>query len=219
MFDVIISQLDPISTDSDLLFQIFKEVNELLSRKQRANFLLSRSISTSCFPTASSHCSIASVPSHPSAWPNGCVNRRQLETYLGPDRLGKLLFSARPSFYHIQYYQINLALIRVLLEAGADPNTVADHQMHRENNTRLHFVAAVSNRELGDAAGLLLVEFGAKPHLVNRCGNSAIDIWIEKNQTEEAGGWTRHARPEWTLPPVPTLLHQSVRVIQTNKIP
>jgi len=149
---------------------------------------------------------------------------RQLEPYLGPGQLGKLLFLTRPSFYYInRYFNINLALLRVLLEAGADPNAVFIDDFRRpRNNTLLHFAAALSDRELGDAAGLLLVEFGAKPHLVNMHGKSALDIWIERNErednrNEETGGWS--ARPEWTRPPVPKLERQAARVIRANKIP
>jgi len=79
----------------------------------------------------------------------------------------------------------------------------------------------MSDRKLGDTAGLLLVDFGAKLHQVNKAGKTALDIWIELNETEgnwneEAGGW--RARPEWCLP-VQTLLRLAARVIRVNKIP
>jgi len=150
---------------------------------------------------------------------------RHLEPYLGPDRLGNLLFSWCPySFSEIQddpnLEFINLARIRVLLEAGADPNAT-NQTYYGGNNTLLHFVAAMGDRELGDAAGRLLVGYGAKIALPNRAGKTALDIWIEKNETEEKwneelGGWS--ARPEWCCP-LPTLLNLAARVIRIRKIP
>jgi len=143
---------------------------------------------------------------------------RQLEPYLGPDRLGKLLLSARRplnSFEDLKF--INLALVRVLLDAGADPN--ATDEMRRDDNTLLHLVAAMSDQELGDAAGRLLVGYGAKIDLLNRAGKTAVDIWVERNETkenwnEELGDW--NARPEWCCP-VPTLLNLAARVIRVRK--
>jgi len=68
---------------------------------------------------------------------------------------------------------------------------------------------------------LALVEFGAKLYQVNKAGKTALDIWIELNETEvnwneETGGWS--ARPEWCHP-IPTLLRLTARVIRTHKIP
>ncbi len=75
--------------------------------------------------------------------------------------------------------------------------------------------------KLGDAFGLLLVEFGAKLHQVNKAGKTALDIWIHHNETddkwnEEAGGWS--ARPEWCCP-LPSLLRLAARVVRVHKIP
>ena len=88
-------------------------------------------------------------------------------------------------------------------------------------NASLHFAAELSDRKLGEAAGLLLVEFGAKFYQVNKSGKTALDIWIELNETEvnwneEAGGWS--ARPEWCHP-IPSLLRLAARTIRTHKIP
>lgn len=142
---------------------------------------------------------------------------RQLEPLLGPDRLGNLLFSARPSsFFNLS---INLAFIRVLLDAGANPN--ATDKTLRESSTLLHFAAEMRDREMGDAAARLLVGYGAKIDLPNRAGKTALDTYIEKNETkenwnEELCGWK--ARPEWCCP-VPTLLNLAARVIRTRKLP
>ena len=54
-------------------------------------------------------------------------------------------------------------------------------------------------------------------YLPNRAGKTALDIWIEKNETEEGGGWSA-VRPEWCCP-VPTLVNLAARVIRTRKLP
>jgi len=153
---------------------------------------------------------------------------------LEPNELGKFLFAANPTLNHLKRYPnsykffVNLAFIRFLLDAGADPNTTNDHNinetypMPNETNTLLHFVAAMCDRELGDAAGRLLVGYGAKINLPNSDGKTALDIWIEKNETEatrneELGGWS--PRPEWCCTSVPTLLNLAAKVIRIRKIP
>ncbi len=133
---------------------------------------------------------------------------------LGPCQLGNLLLQ---SCKHLNHFK-SLALVRVLLEAGADPNVAVD-ELHE--NASLHVAAGLSDRKLSGTAGRLLVEFGAKLHKVNNAGKTAVDIWIEFSETgdnwnEEAGGWS--ARPEWCLP-VQTLLRLAARVIRVNKIP
>jgi len=134
---------------------------------------------------------------------------------LGPYRLGNLLL---PACQELGSFK-DLALVRVLLEAGADPIVAVDYEFHR--NASLHIVAGMSDRKLGDAACLLLVEYGAKLSQVNKAGKTALDIWIKFNETadtwnEEAGGWS--ARPERCCP-LPTLLRLAARVIRVNKIP
>jgi len=132
---------------------------------------------------------------------------------LGPSRLGYLLLQTCLKLGNFK----DLALVRLLLEAGADPNV----DVTFAGNSSLHVVAGMGDRKLGDAACLLLVEFGAKLHQVNKAGKTALDVWIELNETEdnwneEAGGWS--ARPEWCCP-LPTLLRLAARVIRVNKIP
>ncbi len=133
---------------------------------------------------------------------------------LGPYRLGLLLLPVCQKLGNLKA----LSLVRVLLDAGADPNVAVD-ELH--GNASLHVVAGFSYRQLGDAAGLLLVEFGASLHQVNQAGKTAQDIWVELNETEvnwneEAGG--RSARPEWCCP-LPTLSRLAARVIRVHKIP
>ena len=110
----------------------------------------------------------------------------------------------------------NYRTVLRLLEAGADPNV----DVTFAGNSSLHVVAGMSDQKLGDAAGLLLVEFGANLHQVNKAGKTALDVWIQLNEkedewNEEAGGWS--ARPEWSLP-VQTLQCLAARVIRVHKI-
>jgi len=133
---------------------------------------------------------------------------------LGPSRLENLLLLA---FKKLDSFKA-LALVRVLLEAGANANVIID-ELH--GNTSLHVAAGLSDRKLGDAVGRLLIEFGAKLHQVNKAGKTALDIWIELNEMEvdrddEAGRWS--GRPEWCLP-VQTLQCLAARVIRVNKLP
>jgi len=134
---------------------------------------------------------------------------------LGRYRLGNLLLPACRKLVNLE----TLALVRVLLEAGANPNVLPFDELH--GNASLHVVAGLSDRQLGDAAGRLLIEFGAKLHQVNKAGKTALDIWIELNETEdkwneEIGGWSE--RPEWCLP-VRTLQCLSARVIRMHRLP
>jgi len=133
---------------------------------------------------------------------------------LGPCQLGNLLLQSCKHLNHCK----SLALVRVLLEAGADPNVAVD-ELHE--NASLHVAAGLSDRKLSGTAGRLLVEFGAKLHKVNNAGKTAVDIWIEFSETgdnwnEEAGGWS--ARPEWCLP-VRTMLCLAARAVRVHKIP
>jgi len=197
MLEVTISRLDPLSTDRGVLFRIFEDVNGLVDNLKKIEEI-----------EANTFVSLGQL-------------LRQLEPYLGPGRLRKLFFPALPSFSNMQDFQFNLALIRVLLEAGADPNARDVMYLYFGNNTLLHFAAAVSDRELGDAVGRLLVGYGAKIDLLNEAGKTALDIWVERNETEEnwneeLGGW--NARPEWCCP-IPTLLNLAARVIRVRKLP
>ncbi len=137
---------------------------------------------------------------------------------LGPFRLGHLLRAFLFKEFKGLSDSESLALVRVLLNAGADPNVYVSEDF---GNACLHVAATLRDRDLSDAICQLLVEFGAKPHLVNRAGKTALDIWIDFNESE--GNWNekvggRTARPEWWCP-LPTLSRLAARVIRNQKIP
>jgi len=107
----------------------------------------------------------------------------------------------------------NLAFIRLLLEAGADPNSCLDGA----GNAALHLSASLDDQVLSEAATSLLVDFGAHVDRVNRAGQTARDIWIEtRNRNGAETGW--NALPDWCRT-LPSLLCLAARVIQVHKIP
>ena len=133
---------------------------------------------------------------------------------MGPGRLDNSLLTA---CIGLKDYP-SLVRVRILLGGGADPNAAVDLL---NKNTCLHIAAAIRDRNLSDAAGLFLVEFGAKPHTVNSHGKTALNTWIEIHETEAnrnevTGGWS--ARPEW-FRPVPDLVRLAARVLRKERIP
>ncbi len=54
-----------------------------------------------------------------------------------------------------------VALVRIFLDAGVHPDLAIDTD---DGNTSLHFAAKIIDRKLGEVAGRLLVEFGARVH-------------------------------------------------------
>jgi len=114
------------------------------------------------------------------------------------------------------------ASVRLLLNAGCDPNAIDD-----DGNAPLHFCAQIDDRysfgDLNITAGLML-DFGAQLSLKNADNETAIDWMILKdrrkrcqNHDEEKGtiGWIL---PNWCTE-LPTLTSLSARVIRRNRIP
>jgi len=130
--------------------------------------------------------------------------------HLEPRRLGNLLLTACQKLSEYPKYS---ALVRFLLEAGADPDAAVDEA----GNASLHAAARLNDPVLSEAIATLLLEKGAHPDRVNTAGQTAADVWIEtRNRNGVATGWS--ARPEWCRT-VPKLLCLASRIIQAHKIP
>jgi len=128
---------------------------------------------------------------------------------LGPRRLGYLL---QPACRNICKFN-NLALVRVLLEAGADPNVAVDEDA---GNASLHVAAGFHDQELCEATGNLLLEHGAHLDRVNKAGKTAVDVWIEtRNRIRASTRWD--SRPNWCRA-VPNLLWLSARCVRAGSL-
>ncbi len=79
----------------------------------------------------------------------------------------------------------NIAIVRAVLEAGADPNVP-----QQQGFVPLHEAGTSGNRELAE----LLVKHGADPHLANDAGKTSIDLAREKGHAELAE-WMIGVRP------------------------
>jgi len=130
-----------------------------------------------------------------------------------PERFGtRLLHMACQDEGNIHYF----ATIRLLLDAGTDPNAVDE-----VGNAPLHVVARLP-RELMDPAARLLLESGAHLDRANNSGKTAADIWIECNEMEddqdEDDGARWNARPDWCRA-TRSLSCLSARVMRSNLVP
>lgn len=79
----------------------------------------------------------------------------------------------------------NMAIIRAVLEAGADPNIP-----QQQGFVPLHEAASTGNREMAE----LLIAHGANPRLAGDAGKTSIDLAREKGHPELAE-WMIGARP------------------------
>jgi len=128
---------------------------------------------------------------------------------LEPHRLGNLLLIACLKLSDSKYS----ALVRFLLEAGADPDVAVDDA----GNSSLHVAARLNDPVLSETIATLLLEKGAHVDRVNKAGQTATDVWIETRIENGAEtGWS--ARPEWCRTAL-KLLCLASRSIQVHKIP
>lgn len=132
-----------------------------------------------------------------------------------PEKFGTLLLNKACQDYYSTYY---LASIRLLLDAGADPNSVDNL-----GNAPLHVVARMPQnyRELMNAAARLLLDSGAFLHRENKSGKTAADIWIERNEKghdqNEDDGARWNARPDWCRT-TRSLACLSAKVIRSHEV-
>jgi len=241
--DLVIRRLDPLSTSEGLWIQIEEYIRELVGTfktypslinferiKTSLDLILQATDSSPITVTNGEHVTdesylrlrgthftpsllnllemIFRLPGIPNEHNMDLLNQSLRQ--LGPRRLGNLLLPACKNVYKFN----NLALVRVLLEAGADPNVAVDADA---GNTSLHVAAGFHDQELCEATGTLLLEHGAHLDRVNKAGQTAVDVWIETwNRTRAATRWD--SRPNWCRA-VPKLLCLSARCVRINNLP
>jgi len=129
-----------------------------------------------------------------------------------------LLHKACISAYYI--YGNNLhAIVRVLLNAGCDPNA-----LDADGNAPLHYLSQLNERMLNDFVSItarLLLDFGAELSRKNTDGKTAVYFWIQQNGIKWRG--SDGELIDWKLPDwcseLPTLTSLCARVIRRNRIP
>ena len=128
----------------------------------------------------------------------------------GPHQLGSFVLKVCKEMAG----SVNLVgFLRLLLKAGADPN-VDD----KDGNGPLHLVARMNHKQ-SDAAGCLLLGFGARLHRPNNAGKTARDLWIELNEKKGEDGVVRLPyQPDWCRT-VPKLLCLSTRCVRAHQVP
>jgi len=80
--------------------------------------------------------------------------------------------------------EVNLDVVYLLLKVGADPNDAVND----EGNTALHLAAGLENQDLSYATARLLLGSGAHLDRQNKAGWTAVDIWLENQQDQQADG-------------------------------
>ena len=132
-----------------------------------------------------------------------------------PDQLGSILLKSFKDWEggrneHVFNY---FYIIHVLLEAGADPNAI-----DKVGDGPLHVVARMKHQQ-SEAAGCLLLGFGANLLRRNNAGKTAMDLWIERNEKEDHEEAARlRYRPDWCRA-VPKLQCLGARCVRAHKVP
>jgi len=122
------------------------------------------------------------------------------------DHCGQNLLHFACSGDKYQYHGHLYPTIRLLLNAGCDPNAI-----DISGNAPLHYLAQLEKSmviDLNNTAHLLL-DFGAQLSVKNADGKTAIDFWIEKHGDQEIIDWKL---PDWCSEP-PTLECRSASLI------
>jgi len=137
----------------------------------------------------------------------------RLFRHFGGRQLGYLFLPACKDYQNAHYSVI----IRTLLQLGANVDTADE-----DGNRPLHLVAQADS-EQSEAAGCLLLGYGAQLHCTNNSGKTAVDLWIERNEMEDDQEGEEEAaesrgRPDWCRT-VPKLRCLSARCIRVYNVP
>jgi len=116
----------------------------------------------------------------------------QLFGRLERNQLEYLLLRACKDYESVNYF----FTIRLLLQLGANVGVV-----DKDGNGPLHLVAQADS-EQSEAAGCLLIGYGAQLFRTNNSGKTAVDLWIERNEMEDdkngdEGAAESRGRPDW----------------------
>jgi len=138
----------------------------------------------------------------------------QLFRQWGPHQLGSILLEICKDWEESKRnHEDYLNIIRLLLKLGAVPDAI-----DQDDNGPLHVVARTNNQQ-SEAAGCLLLGFGANLHRRNSAGKTAMDLWIERNEDEDDEEATRlRHRPDWCHA-VPKLQCLSARCVRAYRVP
>ena len=131
----------------------------------------------------------------------------QLFRHIDTDKLGPLLLRACKDYKNAHYS----ATIRLLLQLGANVDRADE-----VGNRPLHLIALADSKQ-SEAAGCLLLGYGAQLFCTNNSGKTAIDLWIERNEKDQERKESR-GRPDWCRT-VPKLLCLSSRCIRVHNVP
>jgi len=115
-----------------------------------------------------------------------CSHTMNYNDHLGSDLIRFCRFHGNARNYS--------APIRFLLQLGANVNTTDE-----DGNGPLQFVAQADS-EQAEAAGCLLLGYGAKLFSTNKAGKTAVDLWIERNEMnddQEGEEGAAESRPDW----------------------
>jgi len=133
--------------------------------------------------------------------------RRDRRNHLARNRLHFAFFDHHTTTRHLK------ASIRLLLQAGANPNSV-----DKSGNGPLHFLADNYNdKTVIAAAACFLVDYGAQPGRANKLGKSAVDTFCKRMKLDKR--LDRDKLPSWCRETVSNLKCLSACVIRVHNLP
>jgi len=110
-----------------------------------------------------------------------------------------------------------LAMVDLLLKAGADPNLIDN-----KGNCPLHFLALLQDERL-DPVGQLLRDAGTHLDRANRDGRTSAELWFIARDEKSRDGkraWKWSDLPDWCREEyVPNLSCLCARIVRRFKVP